>query len=191
MRDYIHVLVIGDTGAGKSSLIKLITGDDSIQVSDEKNSQSCTKEINGYQYCACNYKQEKTDKAHKNNYNVLKLSKIFYFYDTMGTQDTDDDKSDETVLNEIQGKIYMNNGENIKIIWCVKPNDKRTPSLQKQAKFINKPIVRPNCPFFHDGHSWTRPFVCRQRHQIYNHQGQIRLFAIRIRTIVVIYYIIS
>ena len=119
-RDYIHILVIGDSGAGKSSLIRLLTGDESIKIADSNDSESCTTDIEYYLYP------------------IWDDSKLLYLYDTPGTQDTNDEKSDDQILNDVQRAVYRNNGQSIKIIWCVKPSDKKTPTLQKQAKFINK-----------------------------------------------------
>ena len=123
--DLIHVLVVGDTGAGKSSLISLLTGDSSIARADyDGGVASCTKKVSVYSHVV--YSGEG------------KIDKVFHFCDTPGTQDTDCKESDAKILNKTQRELYKAGAQHIKIIWIVRPHDKNTPTLQRQAQFINK-----------------------------------------------------
>ena len=45
-----------------------------------------------------------------------KLKKIYHFIDTPGTQDTDDKKTDEQILNEIQRRLHKTDAEYIQIL---------------------------------------------------------------------------
>ena len=153
-----HILVIGKTNVGKSSLIRLITNDETIKVAKADDTNSCTKDI------AC-YLTSKFDESNKNQI-------LTCFYDTQGTQDSDaldqekddqkkndnncnesnmsevtDEKNemnyggineDGSILNKIQKRIYSNGGNLVKIIWVV-PNERVSNAfLQYQARFINK-----------------------------------------------------
>lgn len=45
-----HIIVIGNTGVGKSSLIKLLTNSDDIKIADADDPESCTTTTTGYQF---------------------------------------------------------------------------------------------------------------------------------------------
>ena len=81
--DIEHTIVIGNTGLGKSSLIKLLTKNSGIKTAD--NEDACTTETQPYPLTI-------TDKD--NNEIIHSL-----IYDTQGTQDTKSiDKDDDDMV---------------------------------------------------------------------------------------------
>ena len=149
-----HILVIGETGVGKSSLVKLLTGFSGIKTASDSN--PCTKQTSFYKLS-----------KHKNT----------IIYDTKGAQDccknynnnpklrlqsmeSDDSKNDHdesknqasaaqsindvirdkdnSILNEIGRDLQANNAKNLKIIWVIHNSNKETVRLQNQARFISK-----------------------------------------------------
>ena len=134
--DIEHIIVIGNTGLGKSSLIKLLTKNNQIKTAN--TGDSCTSDTQAYPLTI-------TDKNHNNT--VIHA----LIYDTQGTQDTksnDNDensmttgdswKKDSEVLNQIQRFIYESNGIQVKFIWVVPSMERMQSDLQRQARFINK-----------------------------------------------------
>ena len=135
-----HIVVIGDTGVGKSSLVKLLTNDEKIEISKRSDPKSCTKETSHY---IMNSRYTETTMANTK----CQTMQLSYIYDTKGTQDSSnvsENKTDDTinhdhkVLNDTQKQIYQNNGNLLKIIWIVKNDCKASDNLQNQAKFISK-----------------------------------------------------
>ena len=143
--DMEHIIVIGNTGLGKSSLIKLLTKNGEIKTAN--SADSCTTKTQAYPLTI-------TDKDN-NTVNVIHS----LIYDTQGTQDTktiskdldNDDtakdigcKKDCEVLNEIQRGIYKLNGVKVKFIWIVPSMERMQSDLQRQAWFINKFTSKEN-----------------------------------------------
>ena len=119
--EHIHVVVIGQTRVGKSSLISLLTNDHDKQIEIGKagGADSTLKKVSSY--------------------GVRHDTKtIFHFCDTPGTSDTDNKESDVRILNQTQRALYKSGANYMKIIWMVKPQDAKIPELQTEAKFINK-----------------------------------------------------
>eukprot|EP01084_Bolivina_argentea_P238659 400945_1 len=108
------VVVIGTTGVGKSSLIKLNCGD---MVKASNSTKSCTKGCTIF-----------TDK--QNN-------KINWM-DTQGTDDNELKDDDEKVLKKAFKALYDQNITKIKLIWIVSGDmDRERGEYKKQAKFIH------------------------------------------------------
>ena len=146
--DIEHIIVIGNTGLGKSSLIKLLTKNNTIKTAN--TTDACTT------HTQC-YPLKITDKDNDNNKVIHSL-----IYDTQGTQDTKDNnhdndndknsmstkedgwKKDDEVLNEIQRFIYKSKGIKIKFIWIVPSMERMQADLQRQARFISKFTSKEN-----------------------------------------------
>lgn len=108
-------ILIGSTGCGKSTIIEnMCINDGTIKIGNSSNSG--TKSISVVK--------------HKSTSNLLLM-------DTVGCEDTDNKMTDDEILKEITHNLAENGAPKIKVIWCTKPEDKKTPKLQKQAKFIN------------------------------------------------------
>ena len=142
--DVEHIIVIGNTGLGKSLLIKLLTKNNKIKTAN--TTEACTTETQAYPLTI-------TDKGN-NNTSIHSL-----IYDTQGTQDTKDNsndsdkntmitqdgwKKDSEVLNQIQRFIYNSNGIKVKFIWIVPSMERMQSDLQRQARFIYKFTSKEN-----------------------------------------------
>ena len=140
-----HIIVIGNTGLGKSSLIKLLTNTSEIKTGGR--AESCTTETAAYGL-------KIPDKDNNTAIHAL-------IYDTQGTQDskssintTNNDESimatdigckkDCEILNDIQRFIYKLNGIKVKFIWVVPSMERMQSDLQRQAWFINKFTSKEN-----------------------------------------------
>ena len=118
--DAPYVIVIGDNGVGKSSLIKLLTNYDKIETSS--GTDACTKEITFYGL----------------------LEENVCYIDTRGTEDVDSKTNDEEILNDIQRKMHSYHGNKCKFIWIVSPANRKNNHLKYQAEFIEK-FGKNNC----------------------------------------------
>lgn len=105
-------LFVGSTGCGKSSLIDTLT-DTKVAIGHGNESQ--TKNASVFK---CNQDS-----------NILLM-------DTVGFEDTAG-LTFKQVLIETSNTLHSKGSPKIKVIWCVKPQDKSTPELQNQSKFIN------------------------------------------------------
>jgi len=110
--DKICWLFVGSTGCGKSSLINTLTNK-TVKVGNSKTSTTQKPAI------------------FESNIN----SNIFLM-DTVGFEDTKCIPFKEILL-QTSNLLYKQGSSKIKVIWCVKPDDKHVPKLQEQAKFIN------------------------------------------------------
>lgn len=108
------IFFVGSTQAGKSSHIKLLTGNGGVRVGAADDTQSCTKEIS-------EYKDKNND----------------VFIDTPGLQDSGD-LSDQEIFHSIQSKLASMEVESIKILWFVRPSKVASKDVKVQAKFISK-----------------------------------------------------
>ena len=110
----VYTIVIGDTGVGKSSLIRLLTNYNNIDISS--GAQSCTENTTFYAL----------------------LEKDVCFIDTRGTEDSDEKTSDKEILNGIQSQMHDFKGSLCKIVWIVHPADKANRHLRAQVSFIEE-----------------------------------------------------
>jgi GTPase Era involved in 16S rRNA processing len=111
--DKIAYVFVGSTGCGKSSTINLFSGNKKAIVSNEAN--SCTTEIEAYE--------------HSNDNNIILI-------DTVGAEDSRKVK-DEEIMKNILVELCLKKIKKVYIIWCIRPCDRATSTLQKQAEFIN------------------------------------------------------
>ena len=84
-----HIVVLGDTGVGKSSLIKLLTKNDAVKTSTPDDPNACTKNIQWY---------------------IMEDGNLIY--DTQGTQDTDMNQINDTINQIDDEKSDLSNTEN-------------------------------------------------------------------------------
>ena len=101
--EFEHIIVIGETGVGKSSLIKLLTGHQGIQVSD--SSDPCTQHIRPY---------------------TLSKYKNTLIYDTQGAQDCCKFESgyNDSDTENTEAKESKNDCAEIEMSKYLKSNDK-------------------------------------------------------------------
>ena len=137
--DFVYVVAIGDSGAGKSHHVKLLTGRDDIKVADRKDGNRCTTKAAVY--------TSSRDSIKKYNYK---------FIDTQGAQDSKSQESDQEILVKSQKELYELKADRIKILWFVKGSDKGTPVLQKQAKYIQSFVTPQNK---NKGSIWDSVFI--------------------------------
>ena len=109
-----YIIVIGDTGVGKSSLIKLLTNYNNIATSNK--AQSCTMNTTFYGAIEVNV----------------------CFVDTRGTEDSDSKTDDKEILNNIQQLMHDYNGSMCKIIWIVHAAERGNKHLRAQLSFIQE-----------------------------------------------------
>ena len=108
------VLVVGSTGAGKSTLISILTGQ---PVQTSNNANSTTKESETFQSCL--------------------VCPGMNFVDTRGFEDSEQESDDNIFLDMIRFLNDNNLARMKAVIWCVNPNSKCSATLQRQAKFIS------------------------------------------------------
>ena len=136
-----HIIVIGNTGVGKSSLVKLLTNNKNIKIADTYDTESCTITTTGYQFDLGGGALECDEVGRI----YTKRGQLAYIYDTKGLQDIEKKCDDEdninhdiTVLNDIQRRIYTKRECMIKFIWIVKYAHKASIYLNNQAEFISE-----------------------------------------------------
>eukprot|EP00484_Ammonia_sp_Unknown_P020233 CAMPEP_0197037488 /NCGR_PEP_ID=MMETSP1384-20130603/14691_1 /TAXON_ID=29189 /ORGANISM="Ammonia sp." /LENGTH=465 /DNA_ID=CAMNT_0042467799 /DNA_START=34 /DNA_END=1432 /DNA_ORIENTATION=+ len=115
------IIAIGSTGLGKSTLIKSYCKSEAVKTSSSV--LSCTKNSHLY--------TELDDKA-------ATAKRIWL--DTMGAEDSEKKMKDEDILSGVM-QMLVNHVPNdaqlqLKILWFVKPECRKTGPLQTQANFI-------------------------------------------------------
>lgn len=109
MNRKIGILLLGSTGTGKSSIVRLLTGDNSIEVSDK--SESCTKQTDFYVF------------------------ENYVFIDTRGFQDCR--YSDEKIIYEIIKECNDKGIEYFKLIFCFTGQERANSQITREMEFIS------------------------------------------------------
>ena len=111
------IICVGSTGTGKSTLIKMMTGQE-VESNSGAESVTTTSAV---------YKNKRQDGPRDQ-----------LWLDTQGWEDSDIDKQDNQIFRDIFQCLYDEKITYISgIIWTINPNERATDTLQRQARLIH------------------------------------------------------
>ncbi|ETO01610.1 hypothetical protein RFI_35830 [Reticulomyxa filosa] len=108
----LGIILVGQTGVGKSSLIKAMTG---VDVKISHDPKSGTTEVKFYKI---------------NGKNI-------YYVDTKGTSDSTSNEESQITLKTAMQQCFFSGVRQFKVIWIVAEPTRSTNEFQKQAQFIH------------------------------------------------------
>ncbi|RPB19799.1 hypothetical protein L211DRAFT_793475 [Terfezia boudieri ATCC MYA-4762] len=128
------IIVMGVTGTGKSSFLKLLTGNEAIQTSD---SECCTTDVQGYQADV---------PLNDTTYRVT-------FVDTPGFDDDRTGRDDASILKDVSrwlARAYQNQIKVVGVIYLRRITDERpTGAMKRSLKILHEMIGKDNLAIAH------------------------------------------